>query len=501
MSTVAIDSDTGQVIRLRYLTQEQVRDLPYNPGASQYRCPDCGERVILQRPRSDPKFRPRFNHETTAECTAPAAIQGETAEHLLAKEQLARWLATVHPDSAPRIEPGAFGMGNERGFRPDVTAWTGAGMIGIEYQRSAMDVHEPTARVRAYFDVIGDPHRLHMWIFSTTAGTRHFIPGPQLHASYQTVRPTRDQSDIVRAGGTVYFADLRSGRRTLFVPVSARTFHYEIRPGELWTLHGERDPRRDWHAAQYPGLDPDAELWLLIPVDLHTCKISNNRRFLTTPAYTAASALIRAEPGREQHRRAEARARYEAAAAELDRLRRELQQADTGHGAAAQALEAEAHALAAAATHEQSAAEHRSRAEQLRTGDQRHGTAQEALTTRARPGLAPGLGRLLRGERRADLLAQRAVLQRQRDELGLQIAQADRDADAAETAAGTAHQAGARKRARAEATLWAASIGTRRAEAVARDVEQAEARIAAAEAVIAAYGQHPDAEPLPGAGA
>ena len=502
MSTVAIDSDTGQVIRLRYLSREQVRDLPYRPGASQYRCADCGERVILQRPKSDPRFRPRFNHETTAECTAPASIQGETAEHLLAKEQLARWLATVHPDCAPRIEPGIFGADNERGFRPDVTAWSGTGLVGIEYQRSAMDVHEPAARVRAYFDEIGDPHRLHLWIFSTTRGTRHFIPGPHIHAlreNYPTVRPTRDQRDIVRAGGTVYFADLRAGQHTLLVPVSARTIHYEIRPGELWTPQGERDPRQDWHAAQYPALDPDAELWLLVSADLYACRISNNRRFLTTPAYTLAGSLIRVEPGREEHRRAEARARYQAAAAELDQLRQDLEHAAAGQGAAVSALREEARAIAAAAGHELRAAKHRGRVEQLHAQSRRHHGEQELLTEQARPGIVPGLGRLLRGERRADLLAQRGLLQQQREEIARQVAQAELDAGEAERAAGAAHPSGQRRRARAESAAWAASLGARQAEAIERDVAQVTARITAAEAVITRYGRHAEPGPRPAA--
>jgi hypothetical protein len=501
MSLIALDSVTGRVIRLGgpgALTAQQIKELPYAKPEDRhrYRCLNCGERLILQRKNTDPRFRDRFKHEGNGgECTAPPEIIGETAEHLLAKEVLQAWLWSAHPDSAPRIEPGVFGLGNDRSYRPDVTAWSGRGTVGIEFQRSALEIQEPAARVRAYRDDLG-ARRLHLWIFSTTRQTRHYVPGPMrrtVRGEFATVRPTRDQIEIVRAGGSVYWAELTRLRQVLYVPVACRSIRYSIEPGELWAPGDHGDPRLDWHAC-YPELDLDAELWLLVPVPLAECKISNNREFLIAPrAYALAKALTAAEPGREQHRRDAAAAAYGKASEELAGLRAELEQAAAGHGPAAVALAEQDAALEHAAELEQAAADHREQLAQLRQSVQGLQARENDLAARARRGL---VARALNGERRSTLNRQRAAVQNQRTELYPQINRAELAARQAEQAARLAHP-GAAGRARAEAGAASANRRTRQAAAIERDVREVQTRIGAAESRITAYGRH--AEPAAGA--
>lgn len=105
-----------------------------------YRCPECGERVILAR--GSVKI-PHFKHEAHTACE----YSGETMEHLRAKAWLYRTLKR-NPD----IEYVEAECSRFEGIRPDVAfkhrrakSW-----IGIEIQHSSISIEEIWERCHRY---------------------------------------------------------------------------------------------------------------------------------------------------------------------------------------------------------------------------------------------------------------------------------------------------------------------------------------------------------------
>jgi len=361
--------------------------------------------------------------------------------------------------------------------------------------RTQIDQLPYQARDPRYRDEVG-ARRMHLWLFSTTRKTRHYIPGPAMNTvrgEHHTVHPTRDQSDIVRAGGSVYWANLNLLQQDLYVPVGAATIHYETQPGELWPpqshiplwLTREQDePRRDWRSS-YPHPDPDAELWLLIRVPLAKCAISRTREFLTTPAHPIATAIA-AESVREEHRRAAARTADAETHTQRATLERDRDQAAAGRGDGALALDRDTEALNLAAGFAARAAKHRQDSERLRLEDYRLAGQEGELASRGRCGL---VARAVRFETRAGLERQRRAVQDQRTSLAQRRAELELVARSAASEATAAHPAAATGRAVSEAARRSETFESLRADAVQRDLAAIDERIRRLRRTIAAYGR------------
>ena len=486
MSEVALDTgvEPPRLVMLRRLSAQQIEELPYRTNDTRYRCLDCREPLRLSRPNSDSRYTARFSHPGAADCAADAAVRRETEEHLYAKEVIRDWLLDVHPESDATIEPGFYGVADGRRFCPDVLAWPEGRMVGVEYQRASLEVTEAQERVQAYLEHTG-PGRLHLWLFSPDPKTRHFNPAGRIdtvRGRFPTLAPTRDQRRIVRAGGSVYW--LNAPLRKLYVPFSISEHVHAMRPGELWLPTAAGDPRRDWHAADYPGLDPDAPRWGLIQVDLKACKISKNRRFLSTRAHFTIVDLAHAEPAREDRRRADARQAWGEAHRRVEVLRAELTRAEAGQGAAVSQLRAQDAALRAAANLEEQAAAAAAEHAQL-TDALRCLYRQESRLT-GQIGRNP-IALLLSGTRRATLLARRTQVRIEISTAANQVLELAQTRRVTAQRAREAHPAGARARAHAELAAWTAAWQVRLAAAVDQDVAAARATLDAEQSRIAAH--------------
>lgn len=472
--------------RLVLLSQRRLGDapLPYEANDDRYRCLDCGEVLILRQRRHATRFTSNFGHRGGADCSAPLARQRETAEHLAGKRTIARWLRQQRIPA--RIEPGAYiGADGVRAFRPDVSAWPDEpNFVGIEYQRSPLDVGESAKREAAYRAFAG-LQRLHLWVFSMSSAAPHYAAISSIEVAghdgrprkHRRIMPTRDQIELAEAGAVVAWLD--PVQEWLYLPYSGTEYMLQARDDELWDHSGEHS-RAEWRAG-FP-LDPAAQWWALAPARLSTCRLSPDRTRLLAPvAERAVRAVVADEPDRERRRRAAARQRrVQALAAHQAALEME-QDALAGRGERAIALLAERQALTEAAAHEEAAALSEAAAQQAQQESQQLYSISGALASQARKGV---IGLALRGRRRSSVRNEQVQAQRAAEEAAGRVGPLQAEAAASRRAAGRAHKAGAEQRARRALAALEKDWGRRLRGAMQADVAAARQAVAGASEVL-----------------
>lgn len=418
--------------------------LPYDANDQRYRCLDCREVLILRQRRHATRFTSNFGHYGGADCAAPLIRRQETAEHLAAKSLIAEWLRGKNVPA--RIEPGPYlGVDGVRAFRPDVSAWPDErAIVGIEYQRSPLDVGESADREAAYRAYAG-PDRLHLWIFSVSPNASHYASVGTIQVAghdgrprtHRRVVPTRDQIELVAAGAAVCWLDVDSG--WLYVPYSGTEFLFDKRGDEQWASRG-KGSNREWRAG-FPELDPAASWWALAPTRLQYCSVSADRTRLLTPAVDrAVRAVLDDEQPREQRRREAARQRRRQTLAEAELLAK----ATAGEGEHATALHAELQALTAAAAHEHAAEMAEAAASREHAESQRMYRLSGELAREA--GRNP-VALAVRGRRRSGVQDQQRQAQKQAEQAAERAGELRAQAAASRAKAGEAHRSGHGRRA------------------------------------------------------
>ncbi len=121
--------------------QGEVLAAEVEPQDGPFHCPECAEPVILKQGRVKVAH---FAHYPGVDCTYASTSEGESEEHLRAKQEIFQALLQVPGVRDVRLERSL------QGVRPDVSCQINGEMVAIEVQLSRLSIGAIESRTRAY---------------------------------------------------------------------------------------------------------------------------------------------------------------------------------------------------------------------------------------------------------------------------------------------------------------------------------------------------------------
>jgi hypothetical protein len=300
---IALDTRTGLLLDLTTLTGSAPQ-LPRGRAQDRYRCLACGLPLEYCGPRTHPSYTARFRHtrHDPDRCNASPARQASVPAAIRNARALAQHLYATQPGVNIELAVTAITDGD----CPPVLA------LRLHALQGTTTIH------LAYANELS-PHQADQ--LSDTArdtSTRHWLlydrhtPTHTRDLEHITVRLNRQNQRLERLTPTATQRRLATtpiavawrAQGLLLIPFGGHTVLHEPRNGENWTGPAASF-QRDWKIS-HPRPATDATWWGLVPLPLRALTAPT----LLTAATRTMTDLERAQHGRENYRRAQARTQF-----------------------------------------------------------------------------------------------------------------------------------------------------------------------------------------------